>query len=987
MRLISILLAVVLPVLTLNRCMADDLFRDQVAPILAAHCLRCHNPSDAKGGFSLEASDTFFDHGVIKPRDSTASQLIELVSSSINGQPPAMPKNAPPLSDEEREVIKKWIDEGAKWPKGFLIQEDLVDPFNWWSLRPAKRPSVPEFGDERDRAWLKTPIDAFVLKRLREEELSPSGVADRRTLIRRLSYDLTGLPPTIEEVSQFEKDSDPDAYENLVDRLLASPRYGERWAQHWLDVVKYADTCGYDKDKLRPNAWPYRDYVIRSFNNDKAYKQFVEEQIAGDILYPDSPDGILGLGFIAAGPWDFIGHVEVPETKIDGQVARNLDRDEIVSNTINTFCSVTIQCARCHDHKFDPFTQRHYYGLQAVFAALDRAERIYDQDPDLVKRQNELKKKIGAFDSKRQKLTAKIRERCGASLIKIDQAIAKAGKESKPPEFGYHSQIASSADIEKWVEVELSETKRVEQIVLRPCHDEFAGIGPGFGFPVRFRVEVDERIVFDRSGTDFANPGIRPITVELGKDAKRFRVVATKLRQRSNDFNFALAELQLIDAAGTNVAVGAQVRALDSIEAPNRWRKTNLVDGKWFESSVDGASLAELQRQRESLIASKVGKKTFDQYESLKQKIRVARRELKELPPGKVVYAGATHFPAQGQFKPTEGRPRDVRILHRGNVQTPGPIVLPGVLPLNKDDDWEFRLTENTGEGERRAKLAIWLTRDDHPLLWRSIVNRVWHHHFGRGLVDTPNDFGRMGGQPTHPELFDWLTVEFREGGGSFKKLHRLIVTSSVYRQRSSGSSVSELAAQTKAFEADKENRLLWKMNRRRLSAEEIRDSILLASGKLDLKMGGPGYYLFDLEKTEHSPHFEYHKFDHSNPESYRRSIYRFVVRSQPDPYMTTLDCADSSQSTPARNETQTPLQSLTMLNSRFNLAMAQEFAKRIVDSNEEVSEQIKSAFRIALVRDPTAAEMELMRAYVSKHSMANLGRVIFNMSEFVYVD
>ena len=252
------------------------------------------------------------------------------------------------------------------------------------------RPATPQFDDEFARQWIRTPVDAFVLRRLREHELHPSGEADRQTLIRRMTYDLTGLPPKPEEIRQFVSNDHPDAYDTLIEQLLMSPRYGERWARHWLDVVKYADTCGYDKDKLRPNAWPYRDYVIRSFNQDKPYSQFVEEQIAGDILYPDSPDGILGLGFVAAGPWDFIGHVEVPESKIDGMVARNLDRDDMVTNVMNAFCSVTIQCARCHNHKFDPFTQEHYYSLQSVFAAVDRAERPYDTSPEVEQQRSKL---------------------------------------------------------------------------------------------------------------------------------------------------------------------------------------------------------------------------------------------------------------------------------------------------------------------------------------------------------------------------------------------------------------------------------------------------------------------------------------------------------------------------------------------------------------------------------------------------------------------
>ncbi len=715
----------------------ESLFREQVSSIFASHCVGCHNDSTPKGDFSIQTAASFFQDGHIEPGDAAASYLIELISATEN-DPPAMPKAGPPLSHEQVEIIEKWIDSGAEWPAGFVIEQNRTINFDWWSLNKLEDIPVPRFDDGDARQWINTPIDAFVLNTLRERGLQPSSLADRRTLIRRLSYDLTGLPPSFEEIEAFVNNPQPDAYEKLVDRLLASPRYGERWAQHWLDVVKYADTCGYDKDKLRLNAWPYRDYVIRSLNEDKPYKRFVEEQIAGDVLYPDSPDGILGLGFIAAGPWDFIGHVEVPESKIDGKVARNLDRDDMVSNTLNTFCSVTIQCARCHDHKFDPFTQQHYYGLQAVFAAVDRAERVYDVNPD-----------------------------------------------------------------------------------------------------------VDPQLE----------------------------------------------------------------------------------------------------------------------------------------PPGKMVYAAATDFPPEGEFKPTLGKPRKVCLLVRGDVEHPGDPAAPGLLPLSIDDKYTLAPEEAASEGARRAALAHWITRTDHPLTWRSIVNRVWHYHFGRGIVDTPNDFGRMGGAPSHPELLDWLAAEFRDNGGSLKSLHRLIVTSSVYQQSSFAGKNSQ------GMEQDSANRLLWKMNRRRLSAEEIRDSILLASGQLSAKMGGPGYYLFELEKTEHSPHYEYQKFDHLDPDSYRRSIYRFVVRSQPDPYMTTLDCADSSQSTPSRMETQTPLQSLAMLNSDFNLVMAEKFAGRLSAEADTADEQIQRALRLAVGREPTSEEQNLMGQYVAQHGLANLSRIIFNLSEFVYVD
>ncbi|MEM7454239.1 MAG: PSD1 and planctomycete cytochrome C domain-containing protein [Planctomycetota bacterium] len=968
--------------LPLPCAVGEDFFVEQVAPVFSRHCAVCHNEQDSRGGFSLQDMQSFFDAGVIESGEPEESYLIELITSH-NGQPPEMPKSAPALSGEEVDAIRTWIAEGARWPDGFEIKAVTSTDFDWWSLKPALRPDVPEFDDEYASSWIRTPVDAFVIQSLIENDLRPAPAADRRTLIRRLSYDLAGLPPTIEETRQFENDQSPDAYQRLVERLLASPRYGERWARHWLDVVKYADTCGYDKDKLRENAWPYRDYVIRSFNEDKPYARFVQEQIAGDVLFPGSPDGILGLGFIAAGPWDFIGHVEVPEEKIDGQVARNLDRDDMVTNTLNTFCSITVQCARCHDHKFDPFTQEHYYGLQAVFAAVDRADRVYELDPAISAERDSISAEIARYKTEIGEIKNRIVEEGGTQLAAIERAIQDAESSSdKKPEFGYHSQVATEADCEKYVEVVFEQPRAIERLVLRPCHDDFNGIGAGFGFPVRFKVELDGEVVFDQTGSDFPNPGLDPVVINVAQvESSSCRVTAMRLAERKGDYIFALAELQIFDQSEQDISSEGTVIALDSIEAPTRWSTENLNDGIWFQQ--DDRDVDALRQQRDEFLIELVGADVVSGLDNLESDLKDAESKLSSLPRGKLVYAAATDFPAEGNFKATGGRPREIRFLRRGDVTAAGEAIGPGALPFATEASWSFDLPDEAPEGERRAALAKWIVSNEHPLTWRSIVNRVWHYHFGKGIVDTPNDFGRMGGVRSHPELLDWLAVEFRDNGGSLKDLHRLIVMSSTYRQASSNPEFVSSAS-----EFDSGNRLLWRMNRRRLSAEEIRDSILFASGQLNLEAGGPGYFLFELEKTEHSPHYEYHKFDHADPASYRRSVYRFIVRSQPDPYMTTLDCADSSQSTPARNETQTPLQSLTMLNSEFNLAMAQHLAVRVRRSADSGKEQeVHKAVEFIHGRTPDEEELELLIPYAEEHGLENLVRILFNTSEFVFVE
>ncbi len=1016
---------------------AEDLFRDRVVPVIQKRCLSCHNSVDHKGGFALQTADEISKSGFVESGKPNDSHLLTVLKSQ-DGKRPAMPKNGEPLKIEEVAAIEQWIAGGAKWPDGFHIDDPVVTSTDWWSFKPVVRPAMPNVRPLKSQISnlkfeIRNPVDAFIVAKQREMKLTPSLEADRRTLIRRLTYDLTGMPPTPEEVDEFVNAPDPTAYEQLVDRLLASPHYGERWGRHWLDVARYADTCGYDKDKLRPNAWPYRDYIIRSFNEDKPYARFVEEQIAGDVLYPGTPDGILGLGFIAAGPWDFIGHVEVPESKIDGKVARHNDRDEMVTATLNTFCSVTIQCAQCHNHKFDPFTQQHYYGLQAVFAAVDRAERPYDLDPSIEQQRRDLLAKQRDLQAKTTTLDAEIRTAGGDDFARLEKEIReltpKAQPLAKKPEYGYHSGIESSPDNTKWVQIDLGQVIEIDRIVLHACHDEFGDIGAGFGFPLRYRVDAAESAdtlarrasegskspqtddlsltrrtsVSDQSQTDVQNPGLAPISINAkGAKARFIRITVPKLRERTKDFIFALAEVEVLTADGKNVALKAKVTALDSIEAPVRWGKSNLTDGIWPQAGDTAAisQLAELQKKHQAILdrINTPERKTLR--EQLDKDSKAAQQQLAVLPRGRMVLAAAIDFEPAGGFQPTKGKPRDVQVLHRGNVLQPRGAAKPGALPILKDVPVEFSLPPDHREGDRRAALAKWITRPDHPTTWRSIANRVWQFHFGQAIVESPNDFGRMGRLPSHPELLDWLAAELRgdddtsttrkrvasdhslarrASEGSLKRLHRLIVTSSTYRQQS--------VHRDDAATIDGGNRFLWRMNRRRLEAEEIRDSILAVSGRMNHRMDGPGYYLFALEQTAHSPHYEYHKFDPEDVASHRRSVYRFIVRSQPDPYMTTLDCADSSQSTPLRDETLTSLQALSLLNNRLSLSMSRHFARRLGEESKTGSDRIDLAMRLIAGRSPTDRERAEFAAYAEKHGFENLCRVLFNVSEFVFVD
>jgi Protein of unknown function (DUF1553)/Protein of unknown function (DUF1549)/Planctomycete cytochrome C len=1002
----------------------SDLFVKRVVPILQNRCLSCHNSIDRKGDFSLQKRDEVLESGYIEPGKPKESHFLALLLPQ-DGKKPSMPNSGDPLSESEVSAIQEWINSGANWPEGFSIEEAVVDGSDWWAFKPMVKPEIENLRTAGDQPKGLNPIDLFVREALKKEQLTPAAPAEPRVLIRRLYYDLIGLPPTPEEVQQFVRETQHAtaeekkiAYERVVDRLLASPRYGEHWARHWLDVVKYADTAGYDKDKLRPNAWPYRDYVVKSFNDDKPYSRFVQEQLAGDVMFPGNPDGILGLGFIAAGPWDWIGHAEVPESKIDGKIARHTDRDEMVSNTINTFCSVTIQCCQCHNHKFDPLTQEHYYNLQSIFAAVDKADRAYDIDPEVEKKRLELTSDVKSAKDSLAKVNKEVAKEGGDELATLEKRIAELQAKAKPvtkrPEFGYHSGIAAQQLTDKWVQVDLGREVEVSKIVLHACHDEFAGIGAGFGFPQRLVVtgatnesdiaaaesNPNRTTLFDASQDDYLNPGLVPVEIALEKERLRFiRVTAKKLALRQNDYIFALAELEVLDAAGENIAASAIVSALDSIEAPDRWRKTNLTDKIWALAGDESATkeLAQAEKDKQQILNRLWTAERIQNRDQLQKQIETAEAAVKTLPVGRMVHAAASHFATVANFVPTLGKPRAIHRLHRGDIQQPRELSTPGTFPLNAinelsqlptdtvvektvvDQQGRFQLPPEHTEGERRRALAQWITEASHPLTWRSIVNRVWQYHFGRGLVDTPNDFGRMGELPTHPELLDWLAIDFRDNGQSLKRLHKLIVTSQTYQQSSDHSSAN--------IEVDSDNRMLWRMNRRRLTAEEIRDSMLSTAGKLKLDMGGPGYYLFVLERDEHSPHYEYHKFDPESEASHRRSIYRFIVRSQPDPYMTTLDCADSSQSTPQRNETLTALQALSLLNNDFTLVMSKHFAKRLQSEFPALDDQISRGFELTAGRTPTASELDELTVYAKQHGLPNLCRVLFNLSEFVFVD
>ena len=983
-----------------SQAVAGPDFKTEIAPLLSSRCVGCHNAQDRKGGLDLSTASGFRqgadDHEIFKAGDPDASLLIEVVS----GAKPRMPFRGDRLTADEVARLKEWIRAGADWPEAVtLTASNASAEETWWSLRPLTRPAVPGADKTGAGKPVANPIDAFVEAELQVQGLKAVGPADRRTLIRRLWFDVVGLPPSPEVVAAYvgHTGDEETAWSEAVDRLLASPHYGERQARHWLDVVHYGDTHGFDKDKVRTNAWPYRDYVIRSFNADKPYSQFVLEQVAGDVVATEKAEGIPALGFLAAGPWDFVGQVELREGTLDKQITRNLDRDDFVATTCNTFLALTVQCARCHDHKFDPISQADYYRLQAVFAAIDRADRPFDPDPTVPRKRRDLEARRADLAARRRRCEAEIAKLESPELKELDDSVTELLRTNPlpvRPEFGYHSAIETSPDRAKWFQLDFGRSVELARVLYAACHDDFGGIGAGFGFPVRYKIEAADdprfesgvRILRDETAADVVNPGVMPQTVAAnGVRGRYLRFTATKLAPRTNDFIFALGEIAVFSPTGDNLATAATITSLDSIEAPPRWTRKNLVDGYFFggPDSSNWLRVAERIAQRNKLRQTLLPASLRDELTVIQEDEAQVAARLTELPKPALVYAATTEFAQTGSFAATRGQPRPIHILRRGSEKSPAEQVQPATLNCVAGMPGELVQASGTGEAETRAALARWIVDPRNGLTWRVIVNRVWQTHFGKGIVDTPSDFGRMGALPTHPALLDWLACEFRDGGDfvraqSLKSLHRLILLSATYRRAASHD--AEDAA------IDVSNRYLWRGPRTRLDAESIRDAVLVVSGKLDPTMYGPAYRPFGF-KDDHSPHYLYEQHDPDDPASHRRSIYRFLVRSVPEPFMETLDCADPSQAVPRRNETLTALQALSLLNNPFMVRMAEHFAARIEREAKTPAEQIALAVRLAFGREPTAEEQTVLTAVREKHGMAQVCRLLFNLNEFAFVD
>jgi hypothetical protein len=809
-----------------------ELFARHVRPLLSEHCLKCHGGDKTRSGLDLSTREGLLKGGdngpVVVPNQAKASRLYKLAAHLDE---PHMPPKGAKLSAEQLARLAAWIDLGAPYDQPLVKQVAPTakkpmtvsdDDRLFWSFRPLARPAPPAV---KDGAWCRTPIDRFVLHKLEAKGLTPTPGAERRTLIRRAYFDLVGLPPRPEEVEAFVHDPSPRAYEALLDRLLASSHFGERWARHWLDLARFAESHGFEHDYDRPTAYHYRDFVIKALNRDLPYDTFVRWQIAGDELAPDDPLALTATGFLAAG----VHSTQITISQVEKE--RYDELDDIVRTTGTAFLGLTVGCARCHDHKYDPIPTKDYYRLLSTFTTTVRTEVEVDFAPAASRRAR------AQFDAEHGRLVAGRLEYEQSQLpSKLDAWLAA---KPRPP--------VKPAPPEK----------------LRSTLDAKAGTKPG--------------------------------------DAERAALLA--------------------------------------------WFRTTDKEWQRLNKQVEEHAKARERLVPKALICS----------EGLK--------------PVRLHSQGADFL-------------RETHFLKRGDPNQKDGVATQGFLQVltrapEGERHWQVAPPPGWRTSYRRLALARWLTDVDQGaghLLARVIVNRLWQHHMGRGIVGTPSDFGLQGERPTHPELLDWLAQQLIANGWRLKPIHKLIMTSAAYRQGT--------AFDPNKSRIDPDDRLYWRRTPRRLEAEVIRDALLAVSGSLDERQFGPG----TLDRN--------HK---------RRSIYFFVKRSQLVPTMVLFDGPDALQGIEQRTTTTIAPQALLLMNSALVRGCAESFTRRLAPAAEKgLSEALREGYAAALGRAPSAQELAASVAFVGQQeasyradgkkdarhlALTDFCQVLLDLNEFIYVE
>lgn len=913
-----------------------ELFERHIEPLLRGHCLKCHNPADKQAGFDLTTQVKAWQGGesgaVILPGRPDDSLLLQRVR---DGEMPPDEK----LTAEEIAHLTKWIQSGARFSHDLKFEIRRAGK-DFWTLKKPVRPAVPVVSDAE---WARNPIDQFILAKLSENQLSPSPEADRRSYLRRLKFDLLGLPPSPDELQTFENDLASDAYEKLVDRLLASPHYGERWGRHWLDVVRFGESHGYETNQLRYNAWPFRDYVIRSFNEDKPYPQFILEQLAGDVVAPGRPEVEVATAFLVCGTHDIVGN-----QTLEGKLKqRNDDLDDMISTTGFAFLGLTLGCARCHDHKFDPITQKDYYGLQAIFAGVQHTERA-----------------ITAVDTKRnpqetarlQQQIAELDRQIGELDRQVDELepVANLDLVNNPSR---RPAVQARRNVERFPAVQarfVRVTIRATQGGSEPCIDELE---------VYSAEDKPRNVALAALGVKATASSVLPGHAIHQIGHLNEGQVGNSHSWISNEAGRGWAQLEFPAPQSIDRIVWSRDREQkyrDRVPSDYVF-EVALEPGKWqtVATSLDRAGAPGPSPNLEA--ANPASEQLAKRRVSLLQQRDTLAGQIAELNRPFTVYAG------------TFTQPGPTNLLLRGDGLLKGPEVSPSLVRAFAGTT----LAKDAPERDRRVALAKWIGNEDHPLTARVMVNRLWHYHFGQGLVNTPNDFGYNGGRPSHPELLDWLATEFMQQGWSLKQIHRQIVLSATYRQSTQ--------SRPEGIAKDAGNRLLWRFPPRRLEAEVIRDTILANSGRLDLRMGGPGYNIWE-KNTNYVTVFKYKA--ELGSEEFRRMVYQFKPRAQQDQTFGVFDCPDGSFSMPRRFASTTVLQALNLLNGGFLLQQADYFAARLQSERPgDVPGQIRQAFETAVLRQPTEIELHAASELVQKHGLAAFCRAILNSNEMIYLN
>ena len=955
-------------------------FETEVRPLLVRACVECHGPQKQEGGLRLDNRAAALNGGdsgkVVQPGAPGESELIRRVALPA-GDPEIMPAVGDPLTGEQIELLRNWIEQGAVWPAS---NQDLVH----WAYQRPERPTLPEV--ERAR-WTANPVDRFVLARLEERGLAPSPRADRETLIRRVTLDLIGLPPSPEDVDAFLNDDSPIAYEELVDRLLASDQFGVRWARPWLDYARYADSHGFQRDDFR-DLWPYRDWVVDALNDDMPFDRFSVEQLAGDLLPNAAESQRIATGFNRSAPTNVEAGTEPEETRVNQ-----------IFDRVNTLGMVwlgsTLECCQCHDHKYDPFTMRDYYGLFAFFNGTEiEADRANPDvpgsikflgpsmpltDPVVQRQRDALQTEIDAVAAELTAREAELQEFDAEWETELAGAIADAPQEHPLEVTGFESSGGAGHEVLDDRSILLrgdAPARDTYTIRARPnlsgvtafklealTDPSLPGKGPGRGDAERpnfvlhaFRLSVrptaggePQTVRFVAATADFSQKNY-DVAGAIDQDPKS----AWAIHPQFHKPHWAVFETEHpVDCTGESAFEFQLVQNHGGARTIGRLR-LSAITGDYRGATIPSAVATALavdhrertEEQRDAVLSYR--RDHDETYRELKAKHARLEKELAAIkPPTTLVMQEVEQQRANAVFL-------------RGNYQTPGEPVTPSTPAILHD------LDAGGDAAPTRMDLARWLVDPQNPLTARVTVNRWWAELFGHGLVTTPEDFGVKGERPTHPDLLDWLAVEFMESGWSMKHVLRTIVLSETYRQSS--------AVTPELLAADDQNLFYARGPRFRMSAEMVRDNALSIAGLLSLNRGGPPIKPYQPDGIWVKVGGQRYDYKVSPGEQrYRRGLYVVLKRGAPYPSFVNFDADNRMACRVKRPRSNTPLQALTLMNDPVYVEAAKAFAARILTERPEASDEVRIAFamRVAVARPPEPAEVDVLSALLESQRSA----------------